>query len=453
MGYWSKRAKELLEAQQLLFPGMKPRPGEAARVVRQPKPKPVKPRKKKAAPISRTGAPKGVPGMNVRKVHRIKKWPADTTIYTSPEMWSVWKGYLVSASGPSSVYDADRGMAPPYYFDPETSSRIYTLRFAIDTHTKKRVRSPYRHIAGLSYSTHERNKKPWQTTWGWRGRHAGESLTGTFEKDIEEVQLKLTPAKMWPSESRVVVKLLKKKGYIDMSGTRFTIKEMKTLLGMREVEDAYNVESYELNHLVGELITTASRGAANFTSDDQRYWEKIKGVYALTAKGKLSKIVPRPEPRKAATKKPGKKAIKTADSRNEEDKTMVAKEVRRLEKGGFTDISTLPYKPGDIAQTIGPWTGRPEIDLSLGRMIRRQDNLGERYENIYNALLTAVWGGDDWRQSAGKEKEGLKKLAKGVFMVNKGHDKFLLVWPPTNRAGVEEMPERIRPKTYKVTEN
>lgn len=211
----------------------------------------------------------------------MNKLPPDTQLHDMYGMrFSSWDGKLALITGPSRVGSIG------HYFDLDLMARRYSVRFAIDLHTKNKINAPTWAIGldphpkkpRLSY---EQNS--FEITKDGGSLRGQPEIKGGFSKPYDFwVKVKLKD--LYPGEVSKVIAELKRDDFKDVSRVKLSPKHWKIALKHKTYNSAFNA----LDKSDASKATTFDR----YVSMHNVEWKNVEGVFA-TSKNKMKFILER----------------------------------------------------------------------------------------------------------------------------------------------------------------
>ena len=354
------------------------------------KPKEAKPKKEKAPKASKA-APTGT------KDNPLTSLPENTEISDASALaFSKWKGKLALIKGPTH-YDVNH--PSKYNFDPETRSRMYGVRHAID-YKNQPIPAHESHL-GREPRLSSRNKPYDQVSFRVGGDTSwspGES--GSFDK-VKEVWVQTKVKDLSPAEKRLVQDHLEDKGYkeprADM-GAKLSASNWERALSMSydEIQAGKNTEM--ANAVERFVYQLGQHGPAS--------WENVKGIILTDKSGRLKTIIDK----KKIKKSMGENDMSGIDALND------------FAKGG-PYIGPKGGKWADPQHKI-PWDARQDKTATKEK---RKEALGKRRgdkarqeetTSVQSALkMLSGWGSHGWKSLGASMQASLK--SKGLVEENK----------------------------------
>jgi len=231
-------------------------------------------------------------GYLAESVRVLKKAPPKTAVADVYGLrFSSWDGKLALVTT-SALSAFSSGEHISQWFNPETLAQRYVVRFAVDSRGKPIPvtnsswigAQPYLADAHLPY---EKNT----FKLGSRGYGMRAEVEGSFSKP-QEFWVKKSFKNLDGAQTNVVEHYFRKRGFIDVSDFKLTVRDWRIMLGMGfdEIQEKLHYEkAKEADYLVTRIL-------GHSTIDDSlmnRVWKGIKGVYALTRQGKIKFAVER----------------------------------------------------------------------------------------------------------------------------------------------------------------
>jgi hypothetical protein len=168
------------------------------------------------------------------------------------------------------------------WFDPKTMSQRYSVRYAIDMHTKKPIESRDKFL-GQRPSIKD-GSIPYEHAV-FTNKHGTFIEQGTFAKPLD-VWIPKKLNRLSKDQSNMLKRYLQDKGYIDVGDQYGHYKKVKT----SEWKKALRTKFDNLSSISDDLETSLYYTMKKYEGDDDKWsatWSKIPGIYLLDQKDRV----------------------------------------------------------------------------------------------------------------------------------------------------------------------